>query len=118
MAVNVDRTFRLPDSEYFPDPQRKPGIAIHHTVCDSARKTVAFWCSDKSSEGDTSHVATAYVIDRDGTIFEAFDPDAWAYQFGLSWPEDQRIPFEKRFIGIEITSEGGLLFDCGTDYRG
>lgn len=141
MTLNVDRSLRLPASEYFAEPQRKTGIAIHHTVCDSARTTLALWQRDKASDGHPSHVATAFVIDKDGTIYEAFNAEAWAYQFGLGWPDDRRIPFEKRFIGIEITSEGGLLekngrlyaydtvsavtikpaseaFDAGVEYRG
>ncbi len=30
MAVQVDRSLRLPESEYFAQPQAKSGIAIHH----------------------------------------------------------------------------------------
>jgi hypothetical protein len=41
---------------------------------------------------------------------------AWAFQFGLSWPGDLRVLFERRFIGIEITSEGGLIEDDGRLY--
>ena len=37
MAVPVDRSLRLPETEYFPEPQRNTGIALHHTVCDDAR---------------------------------------------------------------------------------
>jgi hypothetical protein len=51
----------------------------------------------------------AYLIDRDGTIHEMFPPRAWAFQFGLTWPDAARIKFEKRFVGIEIASEGGLV---------
>ena len=36
MAVLIDRSVRLPKSEYFPQVQRKSGIAIHHTVGGSA----------------------------------------------------------------------------------
>ncbi len=141
MTVEVDSSLRLPETEYFPEIQRKTGIALHHTVCDSARKTVGIWRADKEPDGALRRVATAFVIDRDGTVFEAFDPAAWAWQFGLSWPDEQRIPFEKRFIGIEIVSEGALIerdgklyaydtvsplmskppseaFDAGTPYRG
>jgi len=116
MAVNVDRTLRLPDAEYFPEPQAKSGIAIHHTVCDRARTTLALWERDHTPGGGRKRVATAFVIERDGTIYQAFDPACWAWQFGLSWRDDQRIPFEKRFIGIEITSEGGLLEQDGRLY--
>ncbi len=141
MAVHVDRSLRLPKSEYFAEPRTKSGIALHHTVCDSARTTLDIWRRDKTARGTPQRIATAFVIDRDGTIFEAFPPAAWAWQFGLRWRRAERIAFEQRFIGIEITSEGGLLehegrlyaydrvaphfekpeieaFDCGTPYRG
>ena len=55
-------------------------------------------------------MATAFVIEKDGTIYQAFDPAAWAWQFGLSWRDDQRIPFEQRFIGIEIGNYVGEQF--------
>jgi hypothetical protein len=109
MAENVDRTMRLPDSEYFPEPKAKSGIAIHHTVCDHARRTLWLWRRDRTAQGKPKRVATAFVIDKDGTTFEAFDPACWAYQFGLPWRATDRNAFEKRFIGIEIASEGGLL---------
>jgi hypothetical protein len=141
MAVHLDRSLRLPESEYFAEPQAKSGIALHHTVCDDARTTLDLWRRDRAAGGKPRRVATAFVIDKDGTIFEAFDPAAWAWQFGLPWRDEERIGFEKRFIGIEITSEGGLLehegrlyaydrvsphfekpaseaLDCGTPYRG
>ena len=66
--------------------------------------------------GKPRHVATAYVIHRDGTIFELFDPAAWAFHLGLRWPRERRIAFEKRFIGIEITSEGALTEHEGRPY--
>ena len=37
MPVLIDRSVRLPESEYFPQVQQKSGIAIHHTVGGSAR---------------------------------------------------------------------------------
>lgn len=116
MTVHIDRSLRLPDTEYFADLQRKTGIAIHHTVCDSARDTLHLWRRDQENGGGVRHVATAFVIDPDGTIYEAFDADAWAYQFGLSWGAEARMAFEKRFIGIELTSEGGLIEEHGELY--
>jgi len=41
MPISVDRSLRLPESEYFPDPQEKSGIALHHTVCDGAPTTAS-----------------------------------------------------------------------------
>jgi len=115
VTVHVDRSLRLSESEYFAEPQAKSGIALHHTVCDSARATVALWRTDRTAAGKPRRVATAYVIDRDGTVFELFDPAAWAYHLGVAWGQ-RRIPFEQRFIGIEITSEGGLTEHDGRLY--
>jgi len=36
MSINVDRSLEMPESEYFPEPQAKSGIALHHTVCHDA----------------------------------------------------------------------------------
>jgi len=141
MAVHVDRSLRLPQSEYFATRQAKSGIALHHTVGGNAQTSFRLWRSDKTDGDRPNLVATAYLIERDGTVFEVFDPAAWAYQFGLPWTPAARLAFERRFIGIEIASEGGLIerdgelycfdrvsprtrkpkeeaFDCGDPYRG
>lgn len=116
MPVPADRSLRLPEVEYFAEPQHKSGIALHHTVCDSARNTLALWRRDQTPGGGRKRVATAFVIEKDGTVYEAFDPECWAWQFGLNWPKKLRIPFEKRFIGVEISSEGGLIEEDGELY--
>ncbi len=59
MSVKVDRSLALPKSEYFPEPQAKSGIALHHTVCDNAHTTVRLWRADKTACGGPRHVATA-----------------------------------------------------------
>jgi hypothetical protein len=135
MAVVFDHTLRLPATEHFPRAERKTGIAIHHTVGGSAASTLNWWRTDRQMVG------TAYLIERNGTVHEVFDPAAWAWQFGLPWAPAKKARFEKRFVGIEIASEGGLrevggklycfdrvsartekprdgAFDFGRDYRG
>jgi hypothetical protein len=135
MPVPVDRTLELPDGQYLPALTEKSGIAIHHTVGGTARSTFEWWLKD------TSSIGTAFLIGRDGTVHRMFDPKCWAWQFGLPWPDPARINFERRYIGIEIASEGGLTenegrlycfdrisprtlksreeaFDFGSDYRG
>jgi hypothetical protein len=116
MNVPVNRTHRLPDSEYFASPEAKSGIALHHTVCDDAETAVRLWRTDKTAAGTPRRVATAYIIDPDGTIYELFDPAHWAFHLGVGWPDHRRIAFEKRFIGIELTSEGGLIEQDGKLY--
>lgn len=135
MALNVDRSLALPPGQFFPTQEQKTGICLHHTVGGTASSSVNHWRTDEA------HVGTAYMIGRDGTIYEIFDPRAWAWQCGLRGWGDDRVAFEKRFIGIEIAGEGGLLeheghfycfdrvhhrtrfsrdntFDCGRDFRG
>ncbi|MCH7755465.1 N-acetylmuramoyl-L-alanine amidase [candidate division KSB1 bacterium] len=107
---NIDRSLRLPDGEYFHSGSPKTGIALHHTVGGSASSSFRWW------RDDGHIVGTAYLIARDGTIHEVFDPTAWAWQFGLKWPREQKLKFEKRFIGIEIASEGGLTESDGNLY--
>ena len=67
MAVHVDRSLSLPQSEYFPDPQAKSGIALHHTVCHSAHDALA------SFEGVIGHAMV-----RDDKSDPAPDPRLWA----------------------------------------
>jgi hypothetical protein len=110
MPLTINRELRLPDSDYFAGPEQKSGICIHHTVGGSARSTFNWWRDDRNIIG------TAYIIARDGTVFEVFNPDNWAWQFGLNWPYEDRIAFEKRHIGIEIASEGGLKEHNGNLY--
>jgi len=120
MAVPIDRSLELPESQYFraPKSQVKTGIALHHTVGSAARHTLLFWGIDTDGSGKPRKVGTAFVIDRDGAVYQAFDPTAWAWQFGLPWPYADKVRFEKRFIGIEIVSEGGLTEHRGRLYFG
>ena len=46
MPVHVNRSLRLPASEYFASAQEKTGIAIHHTVGRGAESTFRYWRSD------------------------------------------------------------------------
>lgn len=116
MAINIDRSLRLPDGEYLPETGSKTGICIHHTVGGSAKSTFHWWTKDRTKQGKRLKVGTAFIIERDGTVFEVFDPAAWAFQFGLRWPVTKKLKFEKRFIGIEIASEGALTESDGRLY--
>ncbi len=109
MTPPINRSLRLPPTEHFPPVKEKTGIALHHTVGGSARSTFEWWAKNGSHTGRPRMVGTAYLIDHDGTIYEVFDPSAWAFQFGVEWTPAHRIDFEKRFIGIELASEGGLI---------
>jgi len=108
MALKIDQSLRFPDGEFFPAKRKKTGIALHHTVGGTAYSTFDYWLKDRNRAGNRRVVGTAYIIDRDGTVYQVFEPTAWAFQFGLKWAPARQMKFEQRFIGIEIASEGGL----------
>ena len=110
MPPAISNKLKLPGDQYFPAGSAKTGICLHHTCGGTAASTIEWW------KHDGQMIGTAFIIDRDGTIYQAFDPKAWAFQFGLKWGDPSRINFEKRFIGIEIASEGGLTENKGNLY--
>jgi N-acetyl-anhydromuramyl-L-alanine amidase AmpD len=97
--IRIDRTtLPLPSKEYFAVPTRKDLIVLHFTAGLSARSAVDTWRSKPE------HVATAYVVDGDGTIYEVFDPSFWAYHLGIKGTSVH----DKRSVGIEIANVGPL----------
>ena len=124
--LKISTELRLPGDQYFPATQPKNLIVLHHTVGGSARSTFDFWRSSPE------RIGTAYIVERDGNIYEVFPPDAWAYHLGIKGTS----ALDRRSIGIEIASEGALvehegqlccfgarpfsgdIYDHGCDFRG
>lgn len=98
-------TVKLPlkPAQYYPQVWDKKHIFLHHTAGGSAASSIAHWASNPD------HIATPYVIDRDGTIYECFDPAKWAYHLGVKG----NSTIEKHSIGIEICSYGMLTEKAG-----
>lgn len=102
----------LPKNQYYPVVQHKTQIYLHHTAGSNATSAIRWWGQTRE------HVGVAYVIDRDGTIYQAFEDNCWAYHLGVKGKTD----IEKNSIGIEIVSLGHLeklsadlyAFDIGT----
>lgn len=108
MPLQINRSLRLDSDQYLAQTQTKDLIVLHHTVGGTARSTFEWW-----QTGDPKRIATAYIIDRDGTIYEVFDHRHWAAHLGLKGlPKDH----ERRSIGIELASEGGLRMSNGKLY--
>ena len=100
IALNIDRSRRLAPGQYINERTAKAAIGLHFTAganADSAIRTFA---------QDPRRVATAYVVDTDGTIFELFDPNLWAYSFGVKGGFASVI--ERRTVAIEIANWGPL----------
>ncbi len=99
-ALIVDTTLRLSSSEYLQQRFPKDLIVLHHTAGGSAKSTFRWW------QESAGRIATAYIVERDGTIYEVFDPRDWAFHLGVKGTNGS---IDKRSIGIEMASEGGLI---------
>lgn len=97
----INRLLRLPADQFYAERYPKKQIYVHHTVGGSAKSSFEYW--QQSAE----KVGTAYIIDRDGTIYEVFDPSCWAHHLGLHHPRNTELNRES--IGIELASEGALV---------
>lgn len=96
----------FPANEYIAKPQKKDLIVLHHTVSSTIDSAIRHWSADKGA----IRVATAYIIGKDGTIVELFDPAFWAihlYRHKQNEPAQLYVD-ERRSIGIELVNEGPL----------
>jgi len=105
-APPIDRTtLRLPGEKYFRHEFPKDLIVLHFTAGSSAAGAHRAWMS---SPGE---VATPYLIDPDGTIYETFDPKYWAYHLGVIGDASEDHLHDRRSVAIEIVNIGPLQPD-------
>lgn len=95
----VIKKIPLKTDQYYQGVYSKKHIILHHTAGGSAASSIAGWAANPA------HIATPYVIDRNGDIFECFDPKYWAYHLGV--PASIKS-LEQSSIGIEICCYGSL----------
>lgn len=107
-------TYRLNPQEYYAEVYPKNQIYLHHTVGGSFMSTWNHWNSDKNKAGAKLKVATAYLIDVNGDVYEVFDPKYWAHHLGVE--STQNTIANKQSIGIELISEGALTEIDGVLY--
>ena len=89
----------LPAGQYFAEETKKIQIVLHHTVSAGTTNAVRDWFAQTAER-----VATAFVIGKDGSVLELFDPKHWAYHIG----KGSTSQHNKQSIGIEIVNEGLL----------
>lgn len=94
----VTRKIPLAADQYYQAVNPKKYIFLHHTAGGSAAGAIAGWSSNPEN------VATPYVIERSGDIYECYDPKFWAYSLGVKG----MTSMEKAAIPIEIVSYGNL----------
>lgn len=96
----------LAESQYIKVEFPKKYIFLHHTAGGSVASAVGHWASKPD------RIATPYVIERDGGIYETFDPKFWAYSLGVPGYSS----LEKNTIAIEIVSFGNLTKNAKGEY--
>lgn len=105
--MEINKTRRLLNQQFYSQPYKKTQIFWHHTAGTTAQGAFDWW--NQTPE----RVGTPYLIDRDGTIYEVFDPNCWGYHLGVTLknggnPNDLD---EKQSIGIELVAAGHLYSD-------
>lgn len=94
--------YPLSAAQYISDKTAKNKIIFHHTASNGdAKSVIQGWERD-----NIGRVATAYVISYDGTVYQAFNDDYYAYALGLSTTKSRDI--EKSAVQIEICAWGFL----------
>ena len=105
-AIAINRTdFALGVGQYFAEVFPKDLVVLHFTAGRTARSAFDSW------RNTPSKVATAYIVDIDGTIYECFDPKYWAYHLGITGADSANWKHDKRSIAIEIANVGPLKQD-------
>lgn len=97
----------LTNGQYLTQKYVKDTIFLHHTENLSAGATWRWW--NQTPE----RVGAPYVIDRDGSIYEFFDPKMYAYVLGIKGDDNYH---EKHSVNIELIS-AGKLYKVEKEYR-
>lgn len=100
VSLKIINKFRLRSGEYNADAYTKNQIYLHHTVGGSVLSTIGWWNSNGAKIG------VAFLVDRNGDIYEVFNPNYWAHHLGLKYKYNTLL--NKSSIGIELCSEGAL----------
>jgi N-acetyl-anhydromuramyl-L-alanine amidase AmpD len=103
--IEINRAHKLSPGQYIQQQKEKKQIFLHFTAGGpNARNVIDYWDSNET------RVATAFVIDGYGGIFECFNPDYWSYHLGIKGTKGR---LDKASIGIEICNYGPLKLKGG-----
>jgi N-acetyl-anhydromuramyl-L-alanine amidase AmpD len=96
----------LSNGQYLTQLIKKTMIFLHHTAGTTADSAWSWWNSTPA------RVGAAFIIDRDGKIWQCYDDAMWAYHINVPGDLDR---LETESIGIEIVS-AGILDKVGEEY--
>lgn len=99
----------LPISQYYRTAYTKKQIVLHGTNSDSSPKEiVSYWHSNPEKFG------AAFLIDRDGTIFQTFESHYWIHHIGLRG--ENFLSLDQHSIAIDLCNLGPLKQKDGLFY--
>jgi N-acetyl-anhydromuramyl-L-alanine amidase AmpD len=100
-GINITRR-HISSNQFIKQVFDKTQIFIHHTEGGpNGDNAISRWNLDEPT------ISTAFVIDRrDGSIYEAFNPDYWSYHLGIKGTKGK---LDKVSIGIELCNWGQLI---------
>lgn len=112
LDTNQIKSYPLPESEYHKEVFPKNQIVLHHMASGgTSKEDIDYWKS-KDSPGK---VAVAFAIDRDGTIWQAFNSKYYAAHLGTPTSTLQKFKvnntvdmLHKHSVAIELDSWGYL----------
>jgi len=97
--MEINRTKRLDNAQFYSGNYPKFAAFFHDTRSSTFSSAFNWWNTTPA------RVGTAYIVDRDGTIYEVFDPRGWSWHLGIKGDDNF---FEKHAIGVEFVSRGFL----------
>ena len=99
----------FPKNQYVQEVTEKRQIVLHHTASGpGVTGDIAWWKST------SERVATHYLIDREGLVYQLFNEKFWGYHLGLSNKDFSLLglPYkqlDKCSIGIELDCWGPVV---------
>lgn len=108
------------ETQYYREETPKSQICLHHTVSSGSADGVISWWNQ-----DPQKIATQFIIDGTGKIFQLYSSKYWAHHLGIKSTFLQKMGFtdhgtrnvllNKSSIAMEICNWGGLVkADDGT----
>lgn len=101
--VTVNTKYQAHIADYTQQELKKKYIILHYTAGSTADGAFTHLASQDDG------VMVPYIIDRDGTIYQTFDPKYWAYSLGVKVKPYNNGYFDKQAIPIEVVSEGCMV---------
>jgi len=112
----------FPEEQYYPIETTKTQLVLHHTVSGPGiNGDVNTWL------GDTAHVGTTFIIDRDGTPYQLFSSKYWIHHLGVTKDilqpygftdlQSRNIQLNQNSIGFELDNWGFLVKGDGTSKK-